>query len=189
MKNCNDKKYVYIILTQTGTILSKLLKIITGAQYNHSSISLNDDLSCMYSFGRKYPYNPFSGGFVKESPTNGTFKRFSNTEALIFRIEVSTEQYDEVDRYLTEMYKRKYEYHYNYCGLFLAALGKIFRRERYFYCSEFVKEILIRFEIVKDSALPYIIKPIDLLSIGEEKIYSGKLRDYEKSRMGVMPRM
>ena len=187
MGNCNDKKYVYIVLTQTGTILSKILKMLTGAKYNHASISLEEDLSCMYSFGRKFPRNPFVGGFVQESPTNGTFKRFTNTEALIFKIEVSTEQYDGVKQYLTEMYKRKCEYHYNYRGLFLAAWGKIFCRERYFYCSEFVKDILMRFEIVKDTALPYITKPIDLLSIGEEKIYSGKLRDYEKSRMGVMP--
>lgn len=187
MGNYNDKKYVYIVLTQTGTILSKILKTLTGAKYNHASISLEEDLSCMYSFGRKFPRNPFVGGFVQESPTNGTFKRFTNTEVLIFKIEVSTEQYDGVKQYLTEMYEQKCEYHYNYRGLILAAWGKIFRRERYFYCSEFVKDILMRFEIVNDTALPYITKPIDLLSICEEKIYSGKLSDYEKSRMGVMP--
>ena len=184
---CNDKKYVYIVLTQTGTILSKILKAVTGAKYNHSSISLEEDLSCMYSFGRKYPRNPFIGGFVKESLTSGTFQRFSSTDALIFKVEVSTEQYDGIKRYLTEMYQRKCEYHYNYCGLLFAAWGKIFHRERYFYCSEFIKDILMRFGIVNNTDLPYITKPIDLLSISEEKIYSGKLKDYEKSRMGVMP--
>lgn len=187
MGNYNEQKEIYIVLTQTGTILSKILKVLTGAKYNHASISLERDLSCMYSFGRKFPRNPFVGGFVKESPIMGTFKRFSNTEALIFKVEVSTEQYDGIKRYLTEMYQRKYEYHYNYCGLLFAAWGKIFRRERYFYCSEFIKDILMRFGIVNNTDLPYITKPIDLLSISKEKIYSGKLKDYAKKRMDIMP--
>ena len=180
MENCNEQKEIYIVLTQTGTILSKILKVLTGAKYNHASISLERDLSCMYSFGRKFPRNPFVGGFVKESPTSGTFHRFSSTDALIFKVEVSAEQYDGIKRYLTEMYQRKYEYHYNYRGLFFAAWGRIFRREGYFYCSEFVKEILIRFGIVENTDLPYITKPIDLLAISKEKIYSGKLSDYGK---------
>ena len=74
------KNTVYIVISQTGTALSRVLKFITGAKYNHASISLVPDLSKMYSFGRVNPYNPVHGGFVVESPHYGTFKRFSGTK-------------------------------------------------------------------------------------------------------------
>ena len=73
----NQNRQLYIVISQTGTLLSRILKQITGAEYNHASISLSRDLERMYSFGRRHPYNPFWGGFVIESPRTGTFKRFS----------------------------------------------------------------------------------------------------------------
>ena len=59
----NQNKQLYIVISQTGTLLSRILKQITGAEYNHASISLSRDLERMYSFGRRHPYNPFWGGF------------------------------------------------------------------------------------------------------------------------------
>ena len=50
---------VYIVLSQTGTVLSRILKLYTRSPYNHSSIALTEDLEVMYSFGRLNPYNPF----------------------------------------------------------------------------------------------------------------------------------
>ena len=64
-------KQIFIVITQTGTMLSRILKRITGAEYNHASLSLSRDLTRMYSFGRRHPYNPFWGGFVIESPPRG----------------------------------------------------------------------------------------------------------------------
>ena len=40
----NGNKKVYIVLSQTGTILSRILKLVTRAPYNHSSITLSEDL-------------------------------------------------------------------------------------------------------------------------------------------------
>ena len=59
-------KKVYVILSYTGTILSKIVKAFTMKQYSHTSISLDENLKQMYSFGRLNPYNPFIGGFVHE---------------------------------------------------------------------------------------------------------------------------
>ena len=75
-------EYVYVVVTQTGTVLSRILKAITHANYNHVSLSVDPTLRTMYSFGRKNAYNPFFGGFVMESPHFGTFKRFSETDAV-----------------------------------------------------------------------------------------------------------
>ena len=54
-------KKVYIVLTQTGTILSRAVKLYTGKQYNHASIALDEELEELYSFGRVNPYNAFVG--------------------------------------------------------------------------------------------------------------------------------
>lgn len=178
----NQEKQVFIVLTQTGTILSRILKVLTGAKYNHSSISLEEDLSYMYSFGRKNPYNPFIGGFMKESSAIGTFKRFSNTEALVLSVYVSNEKHREMKAYLSQMYKNKKQYHYNYFGLFLAMFGIAFRQKRCYYCSEFVRDILIQFDVVPKAFSPDIVKPIDFLQISDgKKVYSGKLRNYKKA--------
>ena len=82
-------KQIFIVITQTGTMLSRILKRITGAEYNHASLSLSQDLTRMYSFGRRHPYNPFWGGFVIESTHAGTIRRFSDTTAIILAEAVS----------------------------------------------------------------------------------------------------
>lgn len=85
--------YVYVVITQTGTVLSRILKLFTGAKYNHASVSFDDSMKTMYSFGRRNPYNPFWGGLVRESPEYGTFKRFHETEALIIALPIDEERY------------------------------------------------------------------------------------------------
>ena len=87
-------KKIYIVMTQTGTILSRLVKLRTGCEYGHVSIALDENLDKMYSFGRLNPYNPFWGGFVHERINSGTFKRFSKTRARIYSLEIDDEQYE-----------------------------------------------------------------------------------------------
>ena len=58
----------------------------------------------MYSFGRLNAYNPFIGGFVHESPKYGTFKRFKNTKAKIYSIEVDDRVYNEILRNINLSY-------------------------------------------------------------------------------------
>ena len=99
----NQNKQLYIVISQTGTLLSRILKQITGAEYNHASISLSRDLERMYSFGRRHPYNPFWGGFVIESPRTGTFKRFSETKVLVLSVSVTEEQHAELKEMLDDV--------------------------------------------------------------------------------------
>ena len=87
---------IYIVLTYTGTILSKAVKVYTRKKYSHISIALDKELKEMYSFGRLNPYNPFIGGFVHESINSGTFKRFKNTTTRIYSLNVSDKQYEKI---------------------------------------------------------------------------------------------
>ncbi len=177
MKESN--KTIYIVVSQTGTVLSRILKVLTHAKYNHASISLERDLSVMYSFGRVHPYNPLLGGFVRESVRYGTFKRFSGTEAVVLSMDIADETYCHMLSDVEQMYRQKKRYHYNYVGLYAAAFGIELRHKRWFYCSEFVKYMLLKYGLVKKETLQGITKPMDFLKIpNTQVVYRGKLKNY-----------
>ncbi len=173
-----ETEKVYIVLSQTGTALSRVLKLLTRAPYNHSSISLDENLQTMYSFGRVNPYNPFIGAFVEESPSCGTFKRFKNTRVMVLEIEVSSGKRDELGRILSEMLRERARYHYNYLGLFLAAIRVHRKKQNCYYCSEFVKAMAERLGLDGADRIPSIVKPIHFLELAHKIVYIGKLRDY-----------
>lgn len=173
---------VYIIVSQTGTILSRVLKLITRKQYNHASISFNEDLKTMYSFGRIRPYNPFLAGFVTESANFGTFKRFKNTRVLVVELLVPENKYEDLKTFVEEMLKHPEKYGYNYLGLYLAALKISFKSDNRYYCSEFVKEILVSQDIDGANKLKKIIHPMSFLDLPKTQvIYEGLLREYNCS--------
>ena len=173
------EQHVYIVISQTGTLLSRLLKLVTKAEYNHASISLVPDLNTMYSFGRKNPYNPFRAGFVTESARFGTFKRFSQTRIVVLDVAVSEEQYLALQRRINTMMTLKKHYHYNYLGLWLAGLRICYRQKRCFYCSEFVRDLLEKQDILDAGQMEPIVQPIHFLSLPTaQQIYTGLLRDY-----------
>lgn len=171
---------IFIVVSQTGTMLSRVLKLLTGAKYNHVSISTDPTLSTMYSFGRKHAYNPFVGGFVIESPHFGTFKRFHETEAIVLSITLPEERIREISDTLAEMYENRSEYRYNTAGLFLAGLRIHYQKKNSYYCSEFAKDFLAQFELISPETIGRIPKPVEFLQIrGADVVYSGKLRLYD----------
>lgn len=175
MKN----KKIYIILSQTGTMFSRALKFFTGAEYNHASISLSPTLDKMYSFGRLNPYNPFVGGFVQEGRNIGTFKRFSNTQALVLEIGVTAEQYAKIEFLVEYLSSHHRQFKYNYLGVLCACFKKNHEAKHRFYCSQFVRACLIYLGIENAESLPKIIKPIDFLRLTDKTIlYQGALARY-----------
>ena len=99
-------KKIYIVLTYSGTCLSKVIKEFTKDEFSHVSISLDIGLEQMYSFGRLHPYNMFMAGFVQEKIQEGTFKRFYNTRTKVYELAVTEEQYNKVAENI-ELIKRE----------------------------------------------------------------------------------
>lgn len=172
-------KEIYIILTYTGTILSNIIKTYTRDEYSHVSISLDKELNQMYSFGRLNPYNAFIGGFIHEKIDAGTFKRFKNTKAMIYSLEIEEEQYKKIKDKIKEMEQEKETYRFNTWGLFAVSIHKKIKSPRTFYCAEFVKYILEEAGI--ELELPEIIRPQNFKDIPNKKIqYEGLLRNFKK---------
>ncbi len=167
---------LYLIISQTGSILSRIISRATGDRYAHISLSLEDDLSEMYSFGRVYAYTPLIGGFVRESLTFGTMKRFHRAQVIVLRIPVEDEKWKEIHEYISTMYKNRKMYHYSFRGAFKAWHGIPFHRENYYYCSEFIKETLEKFSLVDDDEYGEVVRPDEFLRLRRaEEIYRGRL--------------
>lgn len=177
-------KKIYIILTYTGTALSRIIKKFTKEEFAHVSISLDENLKEMYSFGRLNPYNPFWGGFVHEYINKGTFKRFYRTKAKIFSLEITEEQYESIRNNIEQIKNNKGNYKFNIIGLFAAGFHKEFKKYHSFYCAEFVKYVMEKAGI--NTKLPKAIKPEDFKKLeGLQEIYGGLLRKYQCSKINV----
>ena len=172
-------KKIYIILTYTGTILSKIVKIYTRKEYSHVSISLDQDLNKMYSFGRLNPYNPFIGGFVHEGIDRGTFKRFKKTKTKIYSLEIEEEKYEKLEEIIENIQEKKNLYRFNLIGLLAVTLNVRIKREKCFYCAEFVKYVLEESDV---TSLPEVIKPNDFEQVeGLDVVYKGILKEYKNT--------
>lgn len=171
-------KKIYIILTHTGTNLSKLIKNYTKDEFSHVSIALDRELKQMYSFGRLHPYNPIWGGFVHEWIDKGTFKRFYLTKAKVYELTITEEQYEIIKNTIKQMEQQKKQYTFNILGLFAAGFRKKIQRKKSFYCAEFVKYVLDKAKI--EINLPEVVKPEDFKKIEQlQETYSGLLKQYQ----------
>ena len=171
-------KKIYIVLAYTGTYISKIVRIYTKKEYSHVSLSLDKNLEHMYSFGRIFPWTPLIAGFVQESPKYGTFKKFKNTNAKIYSLEVSDQDYEKIQKTLDQFIHHKRKYWFNTIGMVAVMGHRRIKRRRHFYCAEFVKYVLEQTSLQLN--LPDIVIPDDFQKIkGLEVVYSGLLRDYD----------
>ncbi|MDE6727492.1 MAG: hypothetical protein K2J80_06080 [Oscillospiraceae bacterium] len=182
-------KKMYIIITHTPSVVSKIIRKFTHTPYNHVSVSLDAELDHMFSFGRRYRYFPWIGGFVQESPNFGTLERFPETEAIVLMLDVDETAYDDISERLEDMLAHKYSYCYDVLGLLLAIFGKTYKRDKRYYCSAFVRELLVEFGIENGSSFEKIVTPMDFLNLpNTREIYRGKLREFpeqaERIRLG-----
>ena len=172
-----EMENIYIVLTQSRSIVARAIKKATKKTYNHCSIAFEPELPEMYSMGRINPNNPVFGGLVIEKINQGTYKKFDDTVCEILEIKVSAEQLKLMKKQLKLMLSEQKSYKYNYLGLFAGAAGISYRPEKRFFCSEFVRYIL-NAGSVDTSFLPEIVQPTDFLKFSEYTIvYKGLLKE------------
>ena len=171
-----QNQYLYIVLTRTNTILSRLIQTIKNDEYTHAAISLDENLAHMYSFGRKYTYNPFIGRFKKEEIDTGLYEHCKTIPSVVIEIQVSNEQYDNVKELLDQFIINSNLYKYSYMGLVHGLLNKSASCEHRFLCSEFVYHILNKAGIIDFETSRNLVRPIDLLELDGRIIYQGDLK-------------
>jgi hypothetical protein len=175
-----EDQSVFILLTNTGTLFTKVIQGYTRAPYNHASISFNRELSELYSFGRKNPNNPLNGGFVKEDLKTGTFSKYPNTTCVIYELQVSERDIAKMKRVLQAFIRKDKKYFYNILGVLGIALKEPIEFSNSYFCSQFVAEILQRSGVRLWDKLPALVTPDDFRQSERlQLIYEGKLNEYE----------
>ena len=175
------EKQIFILLSHSGSMLSKLINIYTRTDYTHVSLGLDKDLDQLYSFGRLKPYNPVIGGFIREDILNGTYTRFPHTRCAIYLLTVTEEQYKRLAKEINRFALEKEKYRYNLLGLVGVILNRPVQREYSYFCSQFVTEVLTKSGIDIIQKTPGLTSPIDFIECKDlEIIYEGQLNQYNR---------
>lgn len=148
-----DKLYpVYVVLFYSGAALGKLIKAAAGPHFSHAAISFTEDLTEMYSFGRKSGLNVEA--FVVDSIENEAYQR-PDTQYAIYMVPATAEQYDRMKERIQWFIKNAAKFKYNFSGLFKNYLGISDNPKYRYFCSQFVADILN----VADPSKPYFADP------------------------------
>ncbi|SDK17986.1 hypothetical protein [Sediminibacillus albus] len=171
-----DTRKVFILFSDTGTVLGKAINICTNSTMNHVSIAFDPELTEVYSFGRKRPRNPFIGGFVKENVSTAFFR---NTTCAVYSFTITNQEYNQMLEKIKTIEQEKDNYRYNFIGLFLVPLNKQLHRKNAFFCSQFVATLLGVCSDYQNLKPPCLTKPQDIRAWHQlQLIYRGKLIDY-----------
>lgn len=141
-------KAIYIVLTRTNSILSRLIRRYNGDKYTHAALAFDADLVEMFSFGRKYRHFPFYGVFRSESLKTGFLGQHRNLPGAILKIEVTEEQFTAFKRLMGHFIANSHLYRYSVRGLVKSIYGEPTKYEYRFFCSEFVYYVLHKCNIV-----------------------------------------
>lgn len=156
-------KTIYILLTRSSTILSKMVHFVTDDTYTHASIAFEEDLRTLYTSSRKNGRTLFPAGPCTESLSSGYYKRHDKIPCAVYELQVCDEAYDQAKREVEQIIAKADQYHFNIIGLLLCQLHIPYHRKNYFFCSQFVGEVLQRshaLTLPKDTSL---MKPSDYM--------------------------
>ncbi|GAB6930063.1 hypothetical protein JCM10914A_40460 [Paenibacillus sp. JCM 10914] len=189
----NETNTIYVMLTDTGTKFTKMIKRITAAPYNHASLALDEGLNEVYSFGRKCANNPWVGGFVQEDIYEGTYRHFPDTRCALLRMEVSRHHVEAAGRVIQHYKDEKDAYSYNLLGMIGLMVRLDITRERSYFCSQFVAEAIKQSGISLWDRPSSIVTPNDFLEHPSlELVYEGMLYDYpllDQTRLANQPNL
>ena len=182
-----ENKYIYLVFTKTGTWFSKVLDFIEPSDYIHSSLSLTEDLNTLYSFGRKNPNNPFSGGFAIESLESGVFSKNKNIPLSIYKVEVTTPQYNLISNMIDNFLLNRGDYKYNMLGLIGFFINKPIKRENHYFCSQFVSEVLLNSNVITLNTPSCLTRPSDLIDAYPNNLmYKGYTGEFAKTKNSLI---
>ena len=143
-------KKISILLTRYNDRMSQCVYWISGRNYTHASIALEDEPEHFYSFN----YRGFTRETLEKHRDRGV--RYSRC----YELEVSDEVYAYIKRKIDKFQASRKEYQYNRIGVFLCIIHlPVLKREKHYFCSEFVAECLEESGAVKLKNKPALYFP------------------------------
>lgn len=171
-----DTCHIYVLLTDTGTLFTRLIRMFTKAPMNHASIALDRELKEVFSFGRKNLRNPLVGGFVREDMTSELFGRAT---CALYYCSVDKKTYDRIRKHIEEFERNEHQYKYNLLGLFGVLLNKRIVRKNAYFCTQFVASVLEENGVLVSSKPSDLVTPADIeRAKALSQVYRGSLQSY-----------
>lgn len=134
---------VYIILTYTGSFVSRTVKLFTGDEYTHASISFDSSLTTMYTFGRARDESITDGMFKIEDISSPYYQERKNPVPYgVFCVPVTPAEKKNMEKKIAYFAKNKSKFQFDFFGLILNGLGIPNNPKNRYFCSRFVAEIL-----------------------------------------------
>ncbi len=169
-------KSIYIVLTKSESLPSRLINFFTRDKYTHASISFDEDFRVMYSFARKYPHTPLPAGLVEERVDSGFWKHQQNIPCAVMKIDVSDRTYFRVKYTVSEMLDRRDEFKYSLIGLLMCGMNIEADIPNNYFCSQFVAHVLAKSGAIKFDKPETLIHPADFYTMDKfSRVYEGKL--------------
>ena len=171
-------KKIYILLSRTGTVPSRVIHWFKGGDFTHTSISLEPRTDRFFSYARRKLNNTLIAGFIVEDIHKGVFSFYPNCKCRVYELEISDEAYKSIQNqiaYYMEFYEKA---KYNFFGLFTAIFGVSTKNALRHTCSQFVATILDESGAVKLPKKAAAMLPNDFMEIENIKlVYDGILTD------------
>lgn len=139
---------LYILFTATDLKVGRLIRTVSKSKYNHISLSLNPQLTPLYSYSRYRKSPALHGGFTEES----LLRYLDDTPVKIAKLQLTEMKGDELDKYLMKLEKgdENMPAYYNLLSIALYPLGVRAEIKGCYTCAEFALSILRRYAEIVD---------------------------------------
>ena len=94
-------------------------------------------------------YVPLIAGFVKEDINSGIYKIHGNTLCEIYRLKITKEQYELLEKSIEEFKENEDKYKYNFAGLIAILFNIPYHRPKHYVCSQFVAYVLEKSNVME----------------------------------------
>ena len=182
--------HIYIALVDTPGFFASLIRHYLGQKYVHVVLSLDEQLSEAYSFGRRNPYIPLIAGFEREW-SRQIAGAFPTAEYRICELDCTGEQKEAIRERLHKDYKNRFHMHYAAAGLLALLCHRKFYLKNPYTCSSYLAEGLGEQGIFISEKHFSLVTPKDVCEYKNCRVvFEGRLSDLivreEQAVVGMM---
>lgn len=171
---------IYFALVDTPGFFASIIRRVTGIDYIHVVLSMDEELQEAYSVGRRHPSIPILAGFEKED-TEKIERAFPTARYKVVSLECTAEQKAQIAGKLQECYEKRYQYHYCVLGLPMILCNRPFYQRNHYTCSSFTANILQEHGIALFDKHFSLVTPRDFYELEQtETVYEGTLRKFNR---------
>lgn len=175
--NNEDKHAVSIVLVSGSSVLAKTIKKVQGTKFSHASISLDDDISKIYSFNMRNGFNGLTYESIKNYIKEGVDR------VGVYTFLVSDKVYKAIEKVLDNFSLYIKDTKYSILNLFTIPLNIPLNMNMKMVCSEFVDTLLKAAHVDLTNKKSSLVSPKDFINATKTntkivEVYNGHPKDF-----------